>query len=181
MPMRRQILSFVVLCVIAISFTACDNGPYSSAAGLIQPGAVNPLYVPPGAGSVQGTCVCIDPMSANIDGATWKSDTNASYVTLNSIPMIHGVDSAGKYMVSLYLYNYTGPGTYYYGSGVPNQAVVVDGSTLYTTAVGSGAGVIVVSSDMNNKMQAKFSFTAYTADGQKKHVVNGGWANVKKM
>ena len=179
--MRRQFFSLVVLCAIAFGFIGCDNGPYSSASGLVLPGAINPLYVPPGAGSVQGTCVCIDPLSANIDGTTWKSDTNAAYVTLNSIPMIHGVDSAGKYMVSLYLYNYTGPGTYYYGTGVPNQAVIVDGSTMYSTAVGGGAGVIVVSSDINNKIQAKFSFTAFTADGQKKHVLIGGWANVKKI
>jgi hypothetical protein len=119
-------------------------------------------------------------MSANIDGATWKSDTNAFYMVMNTIPMIMGVDTANKYQVSLYLYGYTGPGTYYYGSGITNQALVLDGTTIYSTAVGGGSGVLVISSDINNKIQGKFSFTAYTTDGKKSHTVTGGWVNVPK-
>lgn len=140
--MRKFFLSALLFAGIGVSMISCSNGDYTAtpAGGTNW----NPGSGGNGGGSTAGN------MAAKINGSQWNSSNGVSTSQGGAI-VIGGSNSSGNAVVSLMIFNYTGPGTYAVNTATTITYLAGSTPTMMTS------GQIVVSTDQNNNVQGTFS------------------------
>ncbi len=180
--MKKFFLSILLLSGVTICFNSCSNGPYNADPNGNVSNLANPIFP---TGSVVGTCVCKAPLSADIDGTEWISDSNATFSVATvggvTVATISGTDTGHKYTVLITVQQYAGAGSFALNLGSLAGAGIVDVSTStpYSSEVTGGSGTLIIQSDANGYATGNFSYKALTADGSKSHTITGGYFKLK--
>ncbi len=156
-------LTYLLLMIAAVSFTACSNNDDDNNDG---DGNTGEEY-----------------LTAKVDGVSWEAaQTPAVIVSAtnqNGILIVHGGKNDGQ-TIRINIFNYNGVGSYTSGDNITNTNSM-SYSTLspvasWTSTFDIGTGTLQVTSDDGTTIEGTFSFEGFNAeDGTTKSITNGNF------